>query len=38
VLHDIDFARDMTPHFFHAVAHDGVVEVPPLGFAMEDAP
>lgn len=37
VLHDIDFAQGMMPHFFHAVAHDGVVDVPPLSFNMEDA-
>lgn len=28
VLHDIDFSEGMTPHFFHAVMRDGVVEVP----------
>jgi len=38
VLHDIDFARGMTPHFFHAVARDGVVDVPPFKFAKEDTP
>lgn len=30
VLHDIDFADDMTPHFFRAVMRDGVIDVPPL--------
>lgn len=30
MLHDIDFAADMTPHFFHAVLRDGVLEVPPF--------
>ncbi|APW63227.1 type I-C CRISPR-associated protein Cas5c [Paludisphaera borealis] len=30
MLHDIDFAHDMTPHFFRAVMRDGVIEVPPL--------
>jgi CRISPR-associated protein Cas5d len=28
MLHDIDFANDMEPRFFHAVMHNGVVEVP----------
>lgn len=28
MLHDIDFAEDMTPRFFHAVLRDGVLEVP----------
>ncbi|WVY43822.1 type I-C CRISPR-associated protein Cas5c [Azotobacter vinelandii DJ] len=30
MLHDIDFANDMTPHFFRAVMRDGVIEVPAL--------
>jgi CRISPR-associated protein Cas5d len=30
MLHDIDFANDMTARFFHAVMKDGVVDVPPL--------
>jgi CRISPR-associated protein Cas5d len=30
MLHDIDFANDMTPHFFRAVMHDGVIDVPPF--------
>jgi CRISPR-associated protein Cas5d len=30
VLHDIDFAQDMTPRFFRAVMRRGVIEVPPL--------
>lgn len=28
MLHDIDFANDMTPHFFRAVMRDGLIEVP----------
>ncbi|MDR2743649.1 MAG: type I-C CRISPR-associated protein Cas5c [Desulfovibrio sp.] len=28
MLHDIDFTGAMTPHFFHAVMRDGVLEVP----------
>lgn len=34
MLHDIDFANQMTPHFFRAVMRDGVIEVPP--FAGEE--
>ena len=30
MLHDIDFADGMKPHFFHAVLRDGVLEVPPF--------
>ena len=30
MLHDIDFAHDMTPHFFRALMRDGVIEVPQL--------
>ena len=30
MLHDIDFAHDMTPRFFRAVMRDGVIEVPAL--------
>lgn len=30
MLHDIDFAHDMTPHFFRARMRDGVIEVPAL--------
>ncbi len=29
MLHDIDFARDMTPRFFRAQLKGGVIEVPP---------
>lgn len=29
MLHDIDFADGMTPHFFRATMRDGVIEVPP---------
>lgn len=32
MLHDIDFAHDATPHFFHAALVDGVLDVPPLPF------
>jgi len=28
ILHDIDFADDMTPHFFRATMTDGVIDVP----------
>ncbi|WP_435020755.1 type I-C CRISPR-associated protein Cas5c [Tundrisphaera sp. TA3] len=28
LLHDIDFEDGMKPHFFHAVLHDGVLDVP----------
>lgn len=30
MLHDIDFANDMTPHFFRAEMNDGVIQVPPF--------
>jgi CRISPR-associated protein Cas5d len=30
MLRDIDFARAMTPRFFHAVMRDGVIDVPSL--------
>jgi len=30
MLHDFDFANDVTPHFFRAQMQDGVVQVPPL--------
>lgn len=30
MLHDIDFANDMTPHFFRAQMLDGLIEVPPF--------
>jgi CRISPR-associated protein Cas5d len=30
MLHDIDFANDMTPHFFRAQMIDGLIAVPPL--------
>jgi CRISPR-associated protein Cas5d len=33
MLHDIDFAGGMTPRFFKAVMHDGVIDVPPLDAA-----
>jgi CRISPR-associated protein Cas5d len=29
MLHDIDFAKDMTPRFFRAQLKGGVIEVPP---------
>lgn len=28
MLHDIDFAEDMTPKFFRAVMHNGIIDVP----------
>jgi CRISPR-associated protein Cas5d len=28
MLHDVDFARDMTPHFFRAIMRHGVIDVP----------
>jgi len=30
MLHDIDFANDMTPHFFRAQMLDGLIDVPPF--------
>ncbi|HWP39857.1 type I-C CRISPR-associated protein Cas5c [Fontivita pretiosa] len=30
MLHDIDFADGITPHFFHAIMRDGVIDVPPM--------
>jgi CRISPR-associated protein Cas5d len=30
MLHDIDFARDMTPRFFRAIMRHGVIDVPPF--------
>lgn len=30
ILHDIDFANDMTAHFIRAVMRNGVIEVPPF--------
>ena len=30
MLHDIDFADEMTPHFFRAQMCDGLIEVPPF--------
>jgi CRISPR-associated protein Cas5d len=30
MLHDIDFAHDMTPRFFRAVMRYGVIDVPPF--------
>jgi len=30
ILHDIDFADGMTPHFFRATLRDGVLDVPPF--------
>lgn len=30
MLHDIDFANDMTPYFFRALMVDGLIAVPPL--------
>lgn len=30
MLHDIDFKNGRQPRFFHAVMHDGVIDVPPL--------
>src|SRR6266446_10112662 len=32
ILHDIDFAQNATPHFFHAQLVDAVLAVPPLPF------
>lgn len=37
MLHDIDFATGMTPRFFKAVMHDGVIDVPPFGSAEVNA-
>lgn len=31
MLHDIDFAGEITPHFFRALMRDGLIEVPPFG-------
>jgi CRISPR-associated protein Cas5d len=31
MLHDMDFANGMTPHFFRAHMLDGLITVPPLG-------
>ena len=28
MLHDIDFAHNMTPRFFRATMRDGIIEVP----------
>ena len=33
MLHDIDFANEMTPKFFHAVLHNGVLDVPDFNSA-----
>jgi CRISPR-associated protein Cas5d len=33
MLHDIDFKNGRQPRFFHAIMHDGVIEVPPLPIA-----
>ena len=30
LLHDIDFEREMTPRFFRAILHDGILDVPPF--------
>jgi CRISPR-associated protein Cas5d len=30
ILHDIDFAADMTPRFFRCTMVDGVIDVPSL--------
>ena len=30
ILHDIDFSDGMTPRFFRAILHNGVMDVPPL--------
>lgn len=30
MLHDIDFANGMTPHFFRAQMQDGLIQVPPF--------
>lgn len=30
MLHDIDYANDMTPRFFRAVLRNGILDVPPL--------
>ncbi|WP_417775281.1 type I-C CRISPR-associated protein Cas5c [Stutzerimonas xanthomarina] len=37
MLHDIDFADDMTPHFFRAQMRDGLIEVPPFMAAEVNA-
>jgi len=34
MLHDIDFAHDMTPRFFRARLHDGILDVPPFTEAV----
>lgn len=34
MLHDIDFASDMTPRFFRAVMRKGMIEVPPFEAAQ----
>lgn len=36
MLHDIDFAADMTPRFFDAVMNDGLIEVPLLTAALAE--
>ena len=30
MLHDIDYAGEMSPRFFRAEMRDGVIDVPPL--------
>lgn len=30
MLHDFDFSRESTPHYFRALMSDGVIEVPPF--------
>jgi CRISPR-associated protein Cas5d len=30
MLHDIDFSGNMTPHFFRAKMHNGIIQVPSL--------
>jgi hypothetical protein len=30
MLHDIDYAHDNQPRFFHATMHNGIVKVPPF--------
>lgn len=35
MLHDLDFTRDRTPHFFRAKMIHGVIDVPPLKTTMK---
>jgi CRISPR-associated protein Cas5d len=36
MLHDIDFERDMTPHFFRPLMRDGVIQVPRPDWFRDD--